>query len=227
MRIIFLLFLISCGSSNNAPASQFEKQYSSFGQSKNVAILIHGIWSDKTLWDYGLGLDIKNSFIENNYKVVTFTFPNTTDETFLDAGLIYRLHYISFLNWLISDLKKNSVVEKIIIGGFSFGGLHAMVAASDIKEIKEYFAIMPSMDLSKIIKGISNSNFYPSNNNMVNKKGFVISGSKDDLVDYKLGQQWALSMGQSVDHMLINLDHRLSPDIVNILKMKYKKGKNL
>lgn len=214
---------MGCKANSDAKNFEFDKNYSVYGSGDNRVILIHGIWSDKSYWETGYAKELKEKLVENNFQVITFTFPNTTDETWVNNGLTYRRSYLNYMNWLLKDLDdKYPISGNNIVGGFSFGGLHAMVAASDIEEINNYFAIMPSMDISRVVKNVSNKNFYPIDSKLINKSGFVISGSKDTLVNYKLSESWALGMGSSVKHILIDSDHRLNQEIIELLKSEYK-----
>lgn len=136
ITILSMCIMSACAQNPVAPEGparpEFVKSYNVFGTFTGRRIVfIHGIWGDATQFDSGwLGL-LKTTLVQHGFQVVTFTYPNTGGKIFDDGGGAYREQYREFMKWMLDDLDtKFGVPTELDVAGFSFGGLHAMIAIS-------------------------------------------------------------------------------------------------
>lgn len=212
---LFIIFLCSCN--KVSCVDNFQNKYSVFGEGEKSIILSHGIWSDEKQWSTGHSKDLVDGLVKLGHQVITYSYPNTDENTFNNNGICYRKNFINFYNWMLLDIEKNHGMKKFISGGFSFGGLHSIIATSEIDKLYYYFGIMPTMDINVVMKHANTKYFRAENekHNLKYKKGFIISGLQDNIARHELSKKWSDEMGLSVQHLYVDLDHRLNDEIVN------------
>ncbi len=232
LLIMFCLILSACGENPVFVPVQvrpdFVKTYNVFGANTGKrVILAHGVWSDATFWNEGYALSLRQGLQAQGYQVVTFTYPVTNGEIFNDGGSAYRQQYADFLQWMFTDLDATQgAVTRTDIGGFSFGGLHAMMAVSLFPAVfTKWFGLCP----------VANPNFNPEifghyDAPMFNAfnyvpvlqahAGFIQTSLHDNILGYQNGQNLSTQIGnnfymQSVSGILHDFDAQVVTSLLN------------
>lgn len=219
VSFILLVALYSTACQQNietlsAPASpahelakmEFKKEYSVFGDLHDGCsriFLVHGLRSSEKMFATAPYVTLKDGLVNSCNQVVTFSLPYAERYFFEDGGIEYRRIYKEFLDFVISDTdQKYGVTSKMIIGGVSFGGLHAMMGATIEPRFTRFFGILPVTRIYALdeFKGLNATEFDPFNevSALATKDGLLQYGTSDYRVDYRLTVELASNIGQSV-----------------------------
>ena len=172
----------------------FVKTYKVFGPSTNKRIfLTHGVWSDDTQYDSGELNALRNGLVAKGFQVITFSYPYTEEGIFLDKAKQYRDQYHDFLQWLIDDTNlKQGPVTELDIGGFSFGGLHALIGSA-MFPFQKTIALLPVSDPERtsLFHGRASDYFNAFNEiEVLSGKAEIITTSQDDnILGYENAQE--------------------------------------
>jgi len=211
--LAFILLLLASCKKEVSCTDNFDKKYNLHGESEKLVILSNGIWASESYWNTN---SLKSDLVNHGYQVVTYTYPYTDVSFFNDKGKCYRKNFTNYIEWLISDIEKKGIKKEVIAMGFSFGGLHSIIAASNNDRIKNYVGILPSIDIGVIFKS-ANTRYFNARyetNSLKNKHGLIISGLKDNIVDHRISYKWSKKMVDSVDHIYFDIDHRMNDEMI-------------
>jgi predicted esterase len=228
MRLIILslLILVGCSKKESVPALQFDTSYTLYSPTiasngKRV-YLIHGsLKYSRAQWEHPVFKPFVDNLVASGYEVITFDLPHFYSDYFYDGGLNYRVGFQNQLRTIISNVETDHGVMDSIVGGFSFGGLHAMIAMSDISDIfQAYFAILPVVEISYLteLKGMASSHFRPINEVSIleTKPGLISWGTLDNRVNYQYSKDLVNIMNPVTTTGIeyVGLDHTTSPEVV-------------
>lgn len=231
LKIIFALTLItlfSCNGSkkentvNTEVMPDFIKSYTVYGAmtaTNRRVILIHGLGGSGVDWNFGVHKLTTDGLISDGAQVIVFDLPKLKSSAFVDGGLQYRTNYKNFLDWLVEDTNtKFGVAAELILGGVSYGGLHAFMGAAITTHFDKYFASLPVTHLNALIEysSVSAPYFNPFNEvvTLSSKPGMVHWGSLDSRVNYLYTVELVNLIGPNtvgVEHS--GLDHTSVPEI--------------
>lgn len=227
LSILCLLILSACGTEPKKADwvyPEFVKTYKTFGTFTGKRVLLtHGIWDTDALYDGGYFGNLKAGLIAKGFQVITFSYPYTDGPIMRDGGKIYREQYVEFLQWLIQDANQRyGVATELDIGGFSFGGLHAMIGAAALP-FNKYAAIVPVSDpkISGLFGPYEATYFNAFNEVSVlsTKPGFITTAHGDSILGYLPAQNLASQIGcQYHDYMGIvghNVSNEMITDLIN------------
>lgn len=237
MKVVVLgivLILMSgcagCGSSNRNQIGgsdfKFINTYKVFGPNSNKRIfLTHGIFGDDTQYDSGDLLVLRNGLIAKGYQVFTFSYPYTNASVFRGQWEAYFFAYNDFMQWMIQDINRiYGIPIEMNIGGFSFGGLHALIASAFFP-FNKCVGILPVTDPSqydlfwKLDAKYFNAFNYIS---QLHSKPIMITSSQDDsLLGFQNAQLLSNQIGANYRNYNDAHGHNTSPqmiqDILNYL----------
>lgn len=198
------------------------KVYGEFKQGKRI-ILTHGV--SGTDAQYLLGPEgvgalpiLKDRLVTEGYQVITFTYPNTTADIFIDGGRLYKQQYRAFLDWMLLDLNKRyGIATELDIGGFSFGGLHAMIALTiEPHKFDRYLAIDPVSDpsLTTIFGPYQATDFnaFKELGVLSSINGIILTTQNDNILGYKNAENLCYAIGGKCTYYK-EIDPRILHDV--------------
>jgi predicted esterase len=187
--------------------------------------LIHGFRGNSSSYTRGNLKVLTDYLMANGYQVITFNLPYTERYFFEDGGLAYRNLYKTRLEELRAQVDTDlGPAAKNIIGGFSFGGLHAMMGISITTGLFDsYLAMLPVTRINVLaeMSGINSDQFNPffEENVLKNFSGKMCWGTADMRVDYRLTITLAsdlTGLGANLDTTeFVGLGHDSSIDVIN------------
>lgn len=220
------VLLVSCGKKDRVPDLRFDTSYTLYSPTvpsngKRV-YLIHGsLKYSRVQWEHPVFKPFVDNLVANGYEVITFDLPHFYSEYFYDGGLNYRAGFQNQLRTIISNVETDHGVMNSIVGGFSFGGLHAMIAMSDISDIfQAYFAILPVVEMTALteLKGMASTHFNPKHEIAVleTKPGLISWGTLDFRVNYQHSIDLVNLMNPANVTAIeyVGLDHTTNPQVV-------------
>jgi pimeloyl-ACP methyl ester carboxylesterase len=155
-------------------------------------IMLHGLHGSHTalLAIHGAA-QMMTDLADHGWQVVLFELPYTQAAWFLDGGVAYRRAYQAKLEqamtWADTTLGQVTVT---VIGGVSFGGLHALMAPSLHPGVTGYLAVLPVVAVGALTEfaGFSTPAFDPRQDvtRLAAIPGHVEWGTSDTRVDYRL-----------------------------------------
>lgn len=202
ITILLTILLFSCGKQEeelpcaNVDRStdySFEKTYTVQGTNNGERIILfHGIFGSSASFDGGAGKRLVDALLADGKQIVTVSYPMTTNGMFYNGGRLYRERFKSFMSWLINDLDTNQgTAAKNIVGGFSFGGTHAILTAVDNSTyFDNVVAVAPALDIRTVIPSYlceSNTHFnlLSEADNIQTLNAYVTIGDADTIVHWK------------------------------------------
>lgn len=222
-QILLLSSLIGCGK----PIETFQIEFdpalytyapSTLANGKRV-FLIHGMWGSHEMFEIGPYKTLKDALLSQGYEVVSFDCPTFTASLFRDNGSYYKSQLISRLNLAIEQANQAfGHTAKNILGGISFGGMHALVAMAEMPQFEAYFALIPLLQVSKLgyFPNVNNDGFKPEASSLLNRPGYIAWSSDDLVVDYTQAEQFHMelvNLGADITHeVYANQGHSISND---------------
>lgn len=200
MRYLIIMLCVA-----NAACSSPSKQNSYFKDDSYVITndsikpakrlyLIHGLRSSKEMWTKEPYKTFIASLDAKGIQTIAITLPYAQGAMFADGGMKYALEYKLFVASLLERINaKYGVADETLVGGISFGGLHALMAVELMPSaFNAYFAVVPVVGIGALdeFKGIQTPAFNPLANPryLAAKPGLIIWGNQDMRVDYRLTQ---------------------------------------
>lgn len=221
------ILLISCSKKEPVPPLIFDTSYtrheSTIASNGKRVYLIHGsLRYDRSQWDHPIFKPFVDGLTSNGFEVITFDLPHFYSEYFFDGGLNYRAKFEQQLRTIIENAELVHGHMNSIVGGFSFGGLHSMIAMADISDIfTAYFAILPVVEMTALseLKNMPSSHFNPKNEVHIleTKPGLISWGTQDFRVNYQHSIDLVNSMDQTKLTAIeyVGLGHETTTQVVN------------
>lgn len=161
------------------------------------------------MWtDTGPPKDLLNGLLAAGDEAVLFTgVPDGVSCFFTNGGWQYRTQFIAMLNAVKQSVEAvHGTATKNLVGGISYGGLHAMMSAATTGWFKAWFAHVPVTYINALTEYSSVGNVPQFNpfydvSALKNTTGWISWGTADTRTNYLLTQQLAWRMGSSVTKM--------------------------
>lgn len=142
------------------------------------------------------------AMIQTCAQVIVFSQPEHSNLiNFSSGGAEWANAYSSYLPTLVREVDKKFGPARInIIGGVSFGGLHALMGAIQHPEIfKAFFALKPVTDWQQLteLRAFPSTSFNPLNqpSRLALMRGYITYDLSDDRVNGSLTQQLLQKLG--------------------------------
>lgn len=146
---LLVLTLVGCAPSEEKEIQFSDQNYAfvntAVPQVQKRLIFLHGIdGSHRDIITVPGYKALVDSLMNSGWQVIAFDLPKSRPTTFDDGGESYRAKYASKLKQAIQWADTNVGVAHVnVIGGISFGGLHALMGAAIEPAINGYFADVP------------------------------------------------------------------------------------
>lgn len=191
VSVVGLALSLTACSGELTPPLVFKTDYTIFQAAGTKRVyLMHGFRSSRHQYDIEPFKSFVDDLVAQGIEVVTFDTPYAYREYFLmDGGANYRKMYKEQLETIVADVEANYGVKRSFSGGFSFGGLHAMMANVLLpNKFEAFFAALPVTDISalKEMKNVNAHQFNPLLEDMSQLTGMVSWGTNDERVNYRL-----------------------------------------
>jgi hypothetical protein len=129
---------------------------------------------------------LATDLVASGWQVVMFDLPFTEGKFFSDGGAAYRKK----IQEAMRDVDARSGVSSVnVIGGISFGGLHAFIGTADGPEFSGYFAILPIIYINSLVEFYGTAvpilNPLADVTHLSNRPGFVVWGSQDERINFR------------------------------------------
>lgn len=202
-----------------APQQPFVQTYKVFGSFTGKRILLtHGIWGNDNQYESGSLKDLRDGLVAHGYQVITFSYPYTEPSILYDAGLAYRNEYLNFLEWVITDTESRfGAATELDIGGYSFGGLHAIIGAANLP-FNRYLAMLPVTNLTatNLLGDLSDTYFdaFQELPALGGKPGMVVTSHSDQILGYQNAQAFAVQAGADYHDYAPGNGHSVTPEMV-------------
>lgn len=137
-------------------------------------------------------IDFFKRLTDDGYEVLFFNYKDTVPPVFVNGGLEYRRYFESLLDEMIRWSNNNyGIPKKWIIGGWSLGGLHSMMALALRPNFFEGgFGVLPVVKIEAVneFRMVQAPHFNPLNEieTLKNERIMLAWGNRDDRVDYRL-----------------------------------------
>lgn len=159
-------------------------------------IFLHGLSGtyDGYLAPNGIPMyvDFFKRLTDDGYEILFFNYKSTVPSLFTNDGLEYRRYFEALLDEMIRWSNNNhGIPKKWIIGGWSLGGLHTLMALALRPNFFEGgFGVLPVTDIKAVneFRMVSANHFNPLNEiqTLKNERIMLAWGNRDDRVDYRL-----------------------------------------
>lgn len=223
--ILLALLLVSCGKKHEVPPLSFNTSYTAYSSTvasngKRV-YLIHGFRGNRSAYEQPVFKPFVEDLNGAGYEVITFDLPYTYPDYFKDGGYNYRAGFESQLRTIEAKVNMDRGAMYNIVGGFSFGGLHSMMAMSIAPDLfTAYFAILPVVHMDALIEmqGTVAPAFNPLNEvaTLEQHSGLITWGTHDLRVNFNYSIELVNLMDQTnlTTHEYVGLDHTSTPQVV-------------
>lgn len=229
IALIALMSLSSlgCAVRQEAPPLSFSTDYTYLdatgAPNGKRAYLIHGSLNySRVQWQHPLFAPFVAGLRAQGFSVVLFDLPAFYREYLDDQGLAYRKGFetqFRTIEGLVSQAE--GAPTENIVGGFSFGGLHSMMAqvlAPDL--FSAYFAILPVVDMTVLeeLQGLNASAFNPAlEPTLSGHKGLITWGTHDERVNFRLSSKLVMDMNSPLVSAIeyVGLGHTTTPLLIN------------
>jgi alpha-beta hydrolase superfamily lysophospholipase len=225
--LAIMLFLnISCAKKDETPPLVFDTSYTktepTIASNGKRVYLIHGsLKYSRAQWEHPVFKPFVDALTADGFEVITFDLPHFYPEYFHDGGANYRAKFENQLRTIVANVELDHGHLDNIVGGFSFGGLHSMMAQADMPDVfNAYFAILPVVEMTALteLKGMASSHFNPKNEVAVleTKRGLISWGTQDFRVNY----QHSIDLVNLMDPTnltaieYVGLNHNTTPQVV-------------
>lgn len=182
--------------------------------------LIHGGFNGSSQdWDVEPFLTFRLTLQKAGLQLITFDLPHMRDYHMKDGGLDYRVKFTEQLNFIYQKVELDlGSAKETIVGGFSLGGLHSMMAMVLTKDLfSRYFSILPVTDLAwmpEIRFDVPAFNPFNEVYSLKDFKGYITWGTADERVNFRLTKDLAEKLNDSVEtHEYVGLDHSTTPEV--------------
>jgi pimeloyl-ACP methyl ester carboxylesterase len=209
VRYILILFFIS-GCSNtkftNSMKIEWPHLYRVYEanqscQYKKRIYMTYGFGSDLSNYESGEFKPWLDALNQTCHQVIVFSQPSQSTDNLKDGGLAWSIAYNSYLGKLYDEVNlKYGLVHTNIIGGVSFGGLHALMGAilrPDLFQV--FFALKPVTDFQQLgeLATIQDVYFNPLKNinSLRYLKGYISYDLSDNRVNGSLAQMLLQNIG--------------------------------
>lgn len=236
MRIFLLFFIASCY--HTQPESKaffspdnFMYQNPAVPFNGHRLILIHGALypganHDNAMMNVPAYKGLVDSLANRGWQVVEFDLPSQPIQNqWADSGKAYRNAFLSKVRQAETWASETYGKADYSVGGISYGGLHALIAAEYLPEFTHYFAVLPVMKIGVLSEftGREAPEFDATLRylNLAEKRGYLAWNTSDERVGYqhtknlylglrKLGAAVKDSTYKSGGHSIVgNLDYLL------------------
>jgi len=209
--ILNILFMMSCSNATSIGSSSQQQEQNSQKQ-EPIAIfpnsykiyeadsscstikriyITHGFGGNKEVYDSDPFVLFFNNLRTSCYELISYDLPYGDFKIhFSQSGLIYKNNFTEYITQLKSEIENSrGTVSTNLVGGVSFGGLHAMMSIELTDNLFDgFFALKPVTDYTALIElsELSSAHFNVFNNyqKLGLSKGYIVYGSQDDRVDW-------------------------------------------
>jgi hypothetical protein len=174
--------------------------------------LFHG-YNSPGMWTSSTPLDLVNGLKADGHEVVLPVLPDGQTCFFANGGWQYREQFIAALNTIKASVETaHGPATKNIVGGISYGGLHAMMAAASTGHFTGWFAHLPvtRVDALTELSGVGDAkrfNPFFDVGSLKDTNGFITWGTADTRVNYLLTVALASQMGSVIGQPYPGQDH--------------------
>jgi hypothetical protein len=184
--------------------------------------LFHG-YNSPGMWASGIPLDFVNGLRADGHEVVLPVLPDGQTCFFTNGGWQYREQFVAALNAIKASVETSHGPATNIVGGISYGGLHAMMAAASTGHFAGWFAHLPvtRVDALTELSGAGDAKRFNPFFDVASLKdtnGFITWGTADTRVNYLLTISLASQMGTVTQQPYPGQDH--STNAQNVSDMR-------
>lgn len=176
--------------------------------------LFHGLNSSASYWESEPYLSMINAFRSAGCEVIAFNLPTAQTCFYSTGGWQYREDFNAMINTVINTVEaSHGAALKSIIGGVSYGGLHAMMGTAINGRFCAWWAHLPVVRVDALteLTGVGNAQgFNPQFEveALGGKPGMIGWGTADTRVNWALAKDLADKLPNTVTkHEYPGLDH--------------------
>lgn len=245
MKSLYLLLLLSClgcGEAYKWPEfySHIEEHQTDAGkiwvlnpQGTRRVLLIHGMTTDHIQWCHDEPSGLVDHMWREGWQIIMIDLPATKGNSWQPLYDLltptYRGNFQHTVDTVFAYADTNlHPVTETIVGGISWGGLHALMTAAVEPSVSAYFTFIPVVDIIAL-HGFENyglSNFAPANEipYLATKKAFVYWGDADAVVDSNIQTSFVTTLQNYPNtiveaHKQAGLGHALNDEMFNEAKV--------
>ncbi len=181
--------------------------------------MCHGLNGSAATWDSEPFLSVVTGLNAAGDECVLLNLPIAQACPFTNGGWQYREQFNTMLNAVLNDVETNrGVAVKSIIGGISYGGLHAMLGQASNGRFCAWWAHMTVTRIDALgasgnpelagIGDVVRFNPFYEVTPLAIKPGYITWGTADTRVDWTLTRALAVQLPSTVTkHEYAGLDH--------------------
>ncbi len=189
-------------------------------------VMLHGLRGSHSTFFIDPYVQMYNALIQAGWQIVMFDFPYAEPSFWTDTGFGYEQGFMAKLNQALdqADHELGPVTQTVLLG-VSFGGIHALVGASQSNRVTGYVGVVPVVKINWLTEfqgqdtsGMDNQ-VDPSA--LATKPGYLIWGEQDQRVNYQFTVDLAGRIGDLRGSVTTEahpeLDHTFPNDVSTMI----------